>query len=298
MVFWDGVGYGKEDPTVNPFFAGNLPTFKNLFKGELPSLINKLIITERASVTPVNTTLGVAGLPQSGTGQASIFTGLNAPKIIGKHFGPYPYSSLVPLIKQNNIFEKLHEAGKTSFFANAYPKKYFDYINSRRNRTPVIALSYMSSGRALNTVEDISRGSALSADFTNERLNKLGYELPVISLKEAGKRFYSFGLSNDFVLLEYFFSDEAGHSQDMKTAVEVLERMDGFLDGILESFNDEKDLLFFISDHGNIEDLSVKSHTRNPVPLIAIGKRRKEFSDSVKRLTDVAPAVISFLAES
>ena len=297
MIFWDGVGYGKEEPRINPFFAGNFPTFKRLFGGAMPSLKRKVIFSERASVTPVNTTLGIEGLPQSGTGQTAIFTGVNAPKFVGKHFGPYPYSSLVPIIKRYNIFNRLREQRKSSFFANAYPQKYFEYINSRRSRIPTVALSYLLSGHSLNTADEISEGKALSADFTNERLNKFGYSLPIISLREAGKRFYSFGSSNDFVLFEYFFSDEAGHSQDMKTAVETLERMDGFLNGILESFDEEKDILFFISDHGNIEDLSVKSHTRNPVPLIVVGKKRKAFSNSVKRLTDVVPALISFFTK-
>ena len=24
MIFWDGVGYGKEDSSINPFFCGGL----------------------------------------------------------------------------------------------------------------------------------------------------------------------------------------------------------------------------------------------------------------------------------
>ncbi len=295
MIFWDGVGYGKENSSINPFFAGNFPTFKKLFNGQIPSLRRRKIFSPHASVTPVNTTLGVPGLPQSGTGQTAIFAGINAPKKIGKHFGPYPYSTLIPIIKGKNVFARLQERGKTFYFINAFPAKYFDYINSPRGRTPVVALSYLSAGRVLNTIEDIASGRALSADFTNEGLNTFGYQLPVMSPFEAGKRFYEIGRSFDFTLFEYFFSDKAGHSQKMKDAVDVLERMDGFLAGILDSFDDKNDILFFISDHGNIEDLSTKSHTRNPVPLIVVGGRRKFFSDKIKKLTDVTPTLVSFL---
>ena len=296
MIFWDGVGYGREDSSVNPFFAGNFPTFKQLFDGAIPSLEKRRIISARASVTPVNTTLGVGGLPQSGTGQTAIFTGLNAPKKIGKHFGPYPYSTLIPAIKERNVFVRLQLCGKKVFFVNGFPQKYFDYITSPRARTPVVALSYISAGLPLNTIEDIAARRALSADFTNEGMNTFGYQLPVMSPFEAGKRFCEIGRSFDFTLFEYFFSDKAGHSQKMKTAVDVLERMDGFLAGILDSFDDQRDILLFVSDHGNIEDLSTKSHTRSPVPLIVVGSRRKFFSERIKSLTDVTPTIVSFLS--
>ncbi|HTY10658.1 MAG TPA: metalloenzyme [Bacteroidota bacterium] len=295
MIFWDGVGYGKEDPSVNPFFVAKLPTLRTLFDGSLPSLHNRKIFSSAASITPVNSTLGVPGLPQSGTGQTAIFTGVNAPKKIGKHFGPHPYSTLVPVIKEKNIFVRLQRRQKNAFFANGFPKRYFDYINSPRGKTPVVALSYLSSGRKLNTVDDIAAGSALSADCTNEGLNTFGYHLPVLSPFEAGKRFYEIGRSYDFTVFEYFFSDKAGHSRSMKTAVDVLERIDGFLGGILHSFDDEHDILLFISDHGNIEDLSTKSHTRNPVPLILVGSQRRFFSERISKLTDVTPAVESFV---
>jgi len=64
----------------------------------------------------------------------------------------------------------------------------------------------------------------------------------------------------------------------MKSSVDILQRMDGFLAGILDSFDDRNDILLFVSDHGNIEDLSTKSHTRNPVPLIVVGSQRNSFA--------------------
>ena len=296
MIFWDGVGYGREDASSNPFFSAKLPTFTHLFGGSLPSLTKRKLISSLATTTPVNTTLGVEGLPQSGTGQTAIFTGVNAPKKIGKHFGPHPFTTLVPIIKEKNIFVELERRKKSSYFVNAFPQRYFDFINSPRGKTPTVALSYLSAGRRLNTIEDIAAGNALSADFTNEGLNSFGYTLPTVSPNQAGKKFYEIGKSYDFTLFEYFFSDKAGHFQKMKTAVEVLEKMDGFLFGVLESFDHDRDILIFISDHGNLEDLSTKSHTRNPVPLIVVGKKREYFSNAIKKLTDVTPTIVSFLS--
>ena len=297
MVFWDGVGLGREDPLLNPFFAAKLPHFRKLLDGSLPSLKRRRIFSPRSSATPVNTTLGIEGLPQSGTGQAAIFTGVNAPKKIGKHFGPHPYSTLVPVVKEKNIFVQLGAKGKTFNFANGYPQRYFDYINSPRGKTPTIALAYLAAGGKLNTIADIEGGLALSADFTNEGLKSFSDRLQVITPQEAGRRFYSIGWEFDYTLFEYFISDKAGHSQSMQKAVEALERMDGFLGGILELFDDKKDVLLFVSDHGNIEDLSTRSHTRYPVPLIVVGDRRKFFSDRISKLTDITPTIVDFITE-
>lgn len=296
MIFWDGVGYGREDAASNPFFSAHLPAFASLFGGAMPSLRNKRINTSLSSTTPVNTTLGVAGLPQSGTGQTAIFTGVNAPKKIGKHFGPHPYSELLPIIRRKNIFSRLRRLGKKACFVNAFPQRYFDFIYSPRGKTPVVALSYLSAHFRLNTVDDIIAGTALSADLTNEGLNSFGYRLPVLSTREAGKRFCVIGHAHDFALFEYFLSDKAGHSKKMKTAIEVLERMDGFLSGILESFDHDNDILIFVSDHGNIEDVTTKSHTRNPVPLIVVGSQRGRFTGKIRKLTDITPTLVSFLA--
>jgi hypothetical protein len=43
-----------------------------------------------------------------------------------------------------------------------------------------------------------------------------------------------------------------------------------------------------VSDHGNIEDLNVRGHSFNPVPLIGIGKGAKEVIHFAKDLTDLA----------
>ena len=90
-------------------------------------------------------------------------------------------------------------------------------------------------------------------------------------------------------------SDKAGHSQDMRTAVEALERVDRFLDGICARLDFRRDTLVMISDHGNIEDLSVKTHTRNPVPLIAAGRGREHLAGAVRMLADLTPALTSLV---
>ncbi len=296
MIFWDGVGYGKKDAMINPFFKAHLPTFTTLFGGEIPSLRHQRIHTKKASVVPVNTTFGMKGLPQSGTGQAAIFTGVNASKIVGQHFGPYPHSSLHSTIRGKNIFTQLHQRGKKTYFANAYPQKYFDYLSAHKARTPVVALSSISAQLPLHDHAELVLGKAISADIIGTRWNEFGHpNVHPISAVEAGKRFYALSRSVDFILFEYFLTDYSGHSKNMDTAVDTLERMDGFLAGILEHFDEVNDTVLFISDHGNIEDLSVKSHTRNPTPLIVIGRQKNYFAERIHCLYHVTPAIVSFL---
>lgn len=58
----------------------------------------------------------------------------------------------------------------------------------------------------------------------------------------------------------------------------------------------ENDDTFLItSDHGNLEDLSVRTHTRNPIPFIIFGKGAGKFKD-VKSLIDVTPAVVRYFS--
>ncbi|MCK9408139.1 MAG: hypothetical protein WCX28_08615 [Bacteriovoracaceae bacterium] len=297
FIFWDGVGYGDNNPKRNPFFSSNLPTFRKLFGGNVPSQQFKRFSSETVSLSPVNTTLRVAGLPQSGTGQTAIMTGVNASRFVGKHFGPHPYSTLVPIIKEKNLFAQLQRMNRSFFFANGYPNRYLEYILGPKGRVPTIALSYLSTGKFLNTHEQVKAQTAISADISGTRWHELGH--PDVSPTDpysAGNLFYRLGQQHDLIFFEYFVTDYAGHSQEMPLATEMLERMDGFISGIIEKFNHEKDLLLMISDHGNIEDLSVKTHTKNPVPLIVIGKHHPHFSARIKNLTHVTPAVISYFS--
>ena len=188
MIFLDGVGIGKEDYEFNPFFKYGFKTFTELF-GEIPSLENPVIGNINRFIFPADARLGIEGLPQSGTGQTSIFCGLNAPKLIGKHFGPYPYSTLIPVIKEKNIFRHFLTKKQKAFFANAYPKVFFDYVNSGKSRLSVTSLSCLLNGMRLNGVTDVEKADALTAEITNERWNqKLNYALPVIKPETAARR--------------------------------------------------------------------------------------------------------------
>ena len=121
MIFIDGIGIGKKDFEFNPFFKYNFKSLLEIF-GQIPSLENQFFSSSGFYLFPTDARLGVEGFPQSGTGQTSIFCGLNAPEFVGKHFGPYPYSTTIPIIKEKNIFKHYKSLNRKAFFANAYPQ--------------------------------------------------------------------------------------------------------------------------------------------------------------------------------
>jgi 2,3-bisphosphoglycerate-independent phosphoglycerate mutase len=297
MIFADGVGIGKVDPSTNPFFRAKLSNFSSLLGGRLPSKKNSRVVSAEAFLAPLDATLGVPGLPQSGTGQTTIFTGVNAARLIGQHFGPYPHSKLKPLLEAKNLFRQLLDAGKSVCFANAYPDQYHEAIKSRRLRYTVTTLSSVLSGVPLLGYGELRSGDALSADITGERWRYFGYNhIPTLTPREAGKRFEKISRRFDFTLFEYFLTDHAGHGQDMKTAVEILERLDEFTGGVLEQFDHKNSLLLFTSDHGNIEDLSTKSHTRNPVPLLLVGGAKEKLGSEIRGLRKITPVLVQSLS--
>ena len=71
----------------------------------------------------------------------------------------------------------------------------------------------------------------------------------------------------------------------MQALLAALER-----DGALE-----RTLVLLTSDHGNLEDLTTRSHTRNPIPLMAWGRGAARFLDRVDDLTGVTPAILDAL---
>ena len=168
MIFIDGVGIGKKDYEFNPFFKYGFKSFLEIF-GEIPSLENSSLTSNGSYLFPTDARLGVDGLPQSGTGQTSIFCGINAPQFVGKHFGPYPYSTTIPIIKEKNIFLHYKNQNRKAFFANAYPQVFFDYINSGKSRLSVTSLSYLSARMKLNDETDVVKNITLKTEIKNKR---------------------------------------------------------------------------------------------------------------------------------
>ena len=292
LLFIDGVGIGKKDSEYNPFFKYKFKTFTEFF-GAVPSLDNPIIKRKNGFIFPVDARMGVEGFPQSGTGQTSIFCGINAPQFVGKHFGPYPYSTLIPVIKEQNIFIEFMRRNKKVFFMNAYPKVFFDYIDSGKSRLSVTSLSSSSSGLRFNSISDVQEGRALTAEITNERWNsKLGYNLPVLKPSEAAKRLLKIASVNNLIVYEYFLTDHLGHGRYEGNIEKTLDILDEFLFTIFTETDPEEYTILLCSDHGNFEDLSVKTHTLNPSLSISYGMHASLLFDRIKNLSDIKDSLL------
>lgn len=292
FVFLDGVGLGPAGLS-NPLASLHLPAFERLAGGQRWTARAETIQAPGHVFRPLDATLGLDGLPQSGTGQASLFTGVNCAARAGRHWGPYPHSTSKPVIAERNLFVRLREAGRRGAFANAYPDRFFRFAEAR-NRWTVTTLCCVEAGVPLRREADLRAGDALAADLTGTAWPEhLGLDTPVISEADAGRRLARLSRSADLTLFEYFLTDKAGHSRDPARAAAVLRSLDAFFGALLDGL-DPEGLLVVTSDHGNIEDLATKSHTRHAVPLVALGPAADAFAGATS-LTDVTPALVDAL---
>ncbi|PWN05954.1 hypothetical protein [Rhodohalobacter mucosus] len=291
FIFVDGVGVGDKG-SQNPLSSDKWSAFSHFTGCDGLHSGCKERVTENTLYKMLDANLGVEGLPQSGTGQVSLFSGENASKLIGKHFGPYPYSTTKPILENQSLFHKVIELGKKPHFLNAYPDIFFRK-SSKKNRWTSTTLMARSAGVRLNTIDDILNGTAVTAEITQYAWREmLGLDVPLITPEEASERVTDSLNAHDLVLYEYYLTDKAGHEMDFEKAEKILTDLNRFLSGILKQL-DHTDTFLLTSDHGNLEDLSVRTHTRNPVPLFVKGDV-EPFRES-KRITDVAPAIIRLL---
>ncbi len=300
FIFLDGVGLGEPDPQINPFANGEMPFLEEILGGKRLLAGSAPLENQRASLLALDACLGVAGIPQSATGQTTLLTGKNVPAAIGYHYGPKPNPPVAEFLKNGNLFGNLRKSSRCAEFINAYPPRYFDAIDSGKRNYSAIPMAATASGLKLKTVEDLRAGRALSADFTSQGwVENLGQaDIQPLSPQEAGARLAQLSYACDFTFFEFWLSDYAGHQQDMPGAVRLLQTLDGVLDGLLESWEDRQGLVLVTSDHGNMEDLSTRRHTTNPVPALVFGapELRRNFTRNLHNLADIAPAILEFLS--
>lgn len=291
FIFTDGVGIGHRQPE-NPFYQNSYESFQ-ILSGENYFKEYEPLLKPGHLFKGIDANLHIEGLPQSGTGQATLFSGHNASEIIGKHFGPFPHSKTRFLLREKSLFNDALKLGKKPYFANAYPPIFFE-MSEKRNRWSCTTLMTKSSGIRLNTTKDILEERALTAEIIqNAWREKLGINIPEITEEIAAQRLLDLAAEYDLVLFEYYLTDKAGHSQQTDNAARVLRQLDAFLSYLIKH-KLHSDTLVITSDHGNIEDLSTKTHTRNEVPLFVLGNGAAGY-ENVSDLTGVKGAVLDNL---
>jgi hypothetical protein len=286
LLFIDGVGIGAHDPEKNPFARFPSPFFA-FFKNEpLP------VLPHGGVVIPTRADMDIPGLPQSASGQTAIFTGRNAAQALGHHQSGMPTPTLRQLLDDSSIFKSVRALGKTGVFANALSQQYF---NNRGERISATARALIAGDFPWLTMEDLREGRAVSHDLTNEFLRQMKFDVPLRTPAESAKILAGICQRADFTLFEFILTDMLGHNQEMSQTEGIVGRLDILLHTLLPLVNLKETTVLLTSDHGNFEDLSVKTHTHNLVPTCIWGAGQNIFMARVKRLEDIAGSIVAVL---
>ncbi len=79
----------------------------------------------RGIIVPVDAVQDVPGIPQSATGQTSLYTGINAQKILGHHLTAIPNKKLINIINERSLLKILKESEISVTSANMYSEEFF-----------------------------------------------------------------------------------------------------------------------------------------------------------------------------
>ena len=276
FLFIDGVGLrgAAADNPVNPEVC---PTLCRL--------------VEKHS-KPIDACLGVEGLPQSATGQATMFTGVNCASAMGRHCEGFPGPALRAIIEKSNLFLQLEKRGRKVAFADAYLVDSADELAARRFKS-VTTVMALTVPKVVLTADDLMEDRALMQDLTRETIQDRYPDVAIIPPQRAAEHLFSIAQKNDFTLYEFFQTDVSGHSLDYARACAVLRMYDRFL-ATLARFTEAAGMtLVATSDHGNVECMAERGHTRNPVPFIAFGPGEERIRAAVSSLKDVTPAILA-----
>ena len=281
----DGLGIGEESPE-NPLTAFS-PRILRFFHGKLGPL------PARGAIFETRVDGGVEGRPQSATNHTTLFTGINAPRLLGRHLSGFPNRTLREILGRHSIFQQLIERGLQPTFANCYRPTFFQQRPRWVSASTVMA---ESAGCRLRTLVDLASGRSLYMDITNAILKEQGYAINLLCPCEAAHNLVSLADSFDFVFYEYFLTDVAGHRGSLSEAIKILGTLDDFLAGAVESLPPGRSLVV-TSDHGNLEKLDQRQHTRNPVATMVWGPLKKVFTAGKLEISAITPLIVRYLSE-
>ncbi len=293
-VFLDGVGLGPADAR-NPFWSADTPALHHLLGG--PLVDGRQVQRPGLLCRGIDATLGVPGLPQSGSGQTALFTGVNAAQVAGRHVFAFPTERLRQVIAEHSILKWAVERGLRATLANAYSDGYWSWVEQRRRgRHSATTLANMAAGLPFRTFDDLREGCAVYWDITHEVAREHFHaDLELIPAAEAGQRLARLGAAYHLVLYESFLTDLAGHRRLPWPVEWTLSRVDGLLGGLIEA-RPERATVVVCSDHGNVEDRTFKGHTANPVPLLVVGPGASASAwDQVQAINQVPGAILDWL---
>ncbi len=178
LIFADGLGLGQST-TQNPLCTVAMPALRRLIGG--PLVLDRAGAAalqgadgEQFVLRALDAQLGVPGLPQSATGQATLFTGINAARALSRHVPALPGPKLRALIDQHSLFRVLSSLDPVAnqdhplAFANAFSDAYRSHLENPRARPSASVVAVRAGGVRLRSEEELERAEALPWDITGE----------------------------------------------------------------------------------------------------------------------------------
>lgn len=291
LVFVDGVGYGRAS-VENPFFGMHLEVLAPLGGGDG---------FEGASYAAIDASLGYPGLPQSATGQGVLFTGEDVIAHAGGHWPAQPTRALGQKIAEYSFLRRARERGLRAGFLNGYDEGRKTHLErvvrgeepaKRRFAPSASSWTALAGEGTLRTLADVEAGRAATFDLTGELLRGHGLAAPRRTIAEAAASVARGAAELDVALFELFLTDVAGHSQNVQFARTEIAKTDRFLAALFRAVDPARQTVVVTSDHGNLEDLSTRSHTHAKVPLIAYGAHAEAFAGATT-LQHIAPRMLA-----
>ncbi len=268
FLFVDGMGL-SDDPR-SPLRTLELPTLSKLSNNWSSQPFEKANLAYRV----LDANLGIEGLPQSGTGQTSLLTGVNAAALLGFHQGPHPLTRLQAVLREESIQVWASRKSLKVLHANSYRPEYLQRVqDSRRNILSSFAYAAQTAGL---TLLPIDHPNAILPAFWPEP-------------EQAGAHFARVAEQYHLSILENWSLDYSAHRVQDKLDERFLE-LDRFVCGFLNA--SPKATLVITADHGNAEEPWHTQHTNNPVPCIFAGVNKVP---AMQSLTDVAPWMRDYL---
>ena len=286
LIFIDGLGIGQADEQ-NPLFTGENLAPLAFFKAEKTAAIFD------GAMMPTDASLGIEGRPQSASGQTTILTGKNAPRILGFHKQGFPNQTLRETIAEYSVFRQLKNKNIVpNVFVNAYTPQFFETVPRWKSAT---TCAVEAADLQFRKLPDLFGRQALFHDFTNRQLIERGIDAPIFSPSEAAAILADLTAKHRFTLYEHFITDKIGHARDFAAAARHLPELAEFVRETLTLVDLKKTTVILTSDHGNIENLAIKNHTLNQVPTVIWGNGKHLAIAGIKDLADITPTIIEIL---
>ena len=232
-------------------------------------------------VREVDATLGVDGLPQSGTGQTTLFTGVNAAQALDRHVPAFPGPRLKAIIEAEGLLARVASAGRRVTFANAFTPSLparsrrrhaarvgdGPRVDLRRRRAPHRGRPATRRGRHLGLPARL-----LSAGGGRARAR---------DRRGRGRRSPgALAARHDLTLYETFITDLAGHGRIRSPPAtwwsgSIASSPACSARSIAEPRRVSAAHARRLQRPRQHRGAGARRHTRNPVPLIALGPARR-----------------------